>query len=171
MNNYFSCDPHYVILAWVQSWNMFEKLMKLWSPPEFFHKNMSHEQLAFMWSTLRDSSMGKMLKYFWKTHENVQSAWFFSEKHVWKNLCGRPWMHWFWSNSWGKKNGGSIISSHLKTINAKLFSFLNLYTKRSHQKALKFWRVVNSLKTWKTSKRVVWYSSARLRAFSRFANG
>ena len=25
-NNYFSRDPHFVILAWVQSWNIFEKL-------------------------------------------------------------------------------------------------------------------------------------------------
>jgi len=33
---------------------------------------------------------------------------------------------------------GAIISSHSKTINAKLVSFLNLYTKRSHQKALQF---------------------------------
>jgi len=32
--------------------------MKLWSPPEIFHKNMSHEQWPFMWSTLRESSMG-----------------------------------------------------------------------------------------------------------------
>ena len=32
-----------MILAWVQSWNIYEKHMKLWSPPEFFHKNMSHE--------------------------------------------------------------------------------------------------------------------------------
>jgi len=51
--------------------------MKLWSPLEFFHKNMSHEQLPFMWSTLRDSSMGTILKYFWKTHKSVQSAWIF----------------------------------------------------------------------------------------------
>jgi len=28
-----------VILAWVQSWNIFEKLMKLWTPPEFFTKS------------------------------------------------------------------------------------------------------------------------------------
>ena len=26
-----------------ESWNIFEKLMKLWSPLEFFHKNMSHD--------------------------------------------------------------------------------------------------------------------------------
>jgi len=32
--------------------------------------------------------------------------------------------------------------------------------KRSKQKHLQFWRVVNSLKTWKTSKGVFWYSSA-----------
>jgi len=51
MNNYLSCDPHYVILRWVQSWNIFEKLMKLWSPPEFIHKIVSHEQLLFNIST------------------------------------------------------------------------------------------------------------------------
>ena len=37
MNNYFSRDPHFVILAWVQSWNIFEKLMKVCSPPETTH--------------------------------------------------------------------------------------------------------------------------------------
>ena len=78
-NNYFSRDPHYVILAWVQSWNIFETLMKVWSPPEFFHKNMSHEQLLFMWSTLRDSSMGAKLIYFRNAHETVKSAWIFKQ--------------------------------------------------------------------------------------------
>ena len=72
----------FVILEWVQNWNIFEKLVKLWRPPEFFHKNMSHERLPFMWSTFRDSSMGTMLKYFWKTHEIVQSARIFSQTHV-----------------------------------------------------------------------------------------
>jgi len=28
-NKYFSQDPHFVILAWVQSWNIFEKLLKM----------------------------------------------------------------------------------------------------------------------------------------------
>ena len=65
-NNYLSCDPHYVILAWIQIWNMFEKLMKECSPPEFFHKDMSHEQLIFTWSTFRDSSMGTKLNIFEK---------------------------------------------------------------------------------------------------------
>jgi len=45
--------------------------MKLCSPPEFFHKNMSHEKSPFIWSTLRDSSMGTKEKHFWKTHESV----------------------------------------------------------------------------------------------------
>jgi len=53
---------NYVILAWVQSWNIFEKLIKMCSPPEFFHKNMSHEQLLFTWSKFCDSSMGTKLK-------------------------------------------------------------------------------------------------------------
>jgi len=56
--------------------------MKLRSPPEFFHKNMSHEQLLFMWSTLRDSSMGTKKKYFWKTHEIVKFARIISQKNV-----------------------------------------------------------------------------------------
>jgi len=74
LNNYFSSDLHFVILAWVHNWNISEKLMKLCSPPEIFHKNTSHEQLLFMWSTFRDSSMGTKLKYLWKTHETVKSA-------------------------------------------------------------------------------------------------
>jgi len=123
LNNYFSCDPHFVILAWVQSWNIFEKLMKLQCPLEFFHKtcltnnyfsrdpcfvirawdkieiflknswkcvvnliflhkNMSHEQLPFMWWTFHHSSMGTKLKCLWKTHETMKSAWNFSQKHV-----------------------------------------------------------------------------------------
>jgi len=62
---------NYVILAWVQSWNIFEKLMKVCSPPEFFHKNMSHERLPLTWSTFRDSSMTTKLKYFLKTYKSV----------------------------------------------------------------------------------------------------
>ena len=58
-NNYFSRDSHFVILAWVQSWNIFEKLMNVCSAPEFFHKNMSHEQLLFTWSTFRDDAPEK----------------------------------------------------------------------------------------------------------------
>jgi len=45
--------------------------MKVCSPPEFIHKNMSHEQLLNTLSTLCDSSMGTELKYFLKTHESV----------------------------------------------------------------------------------------------------
>jgi len=33
---------------------------------------------------------------------------------------------------------GSVLSSHSKTISAKAVSFLNLYNKRSIQKALQF---------------------------------
>jgi len=56
--------------------------MKLWSTPEFFHKNMSHKQLDFVWSNIRDSSMGSKLKYFWKTRETVKYAGILSQKHV-----------------------------------------------------------------------------------------
>jgi len=40
----------------------------------------------------------------------------------------------------------AITLSNSKTTNDKVVSFLNPYTKRSHQKSLQFWRVVNSLK-------------------------
>jgi len=100
-NNLFSRDPLFVILRWVQSWNNFEKLMKLWSPPEFFHKSKSHEQLAVMWSTFRDSSMGTMLKYFWKIHESLQSAWIFSEKHVSRTINFHV-IHISWFYNWYK---------------------------------------------------------------------
>jgi len=81
-NNYLSCDPHFLIPAWVQIWNIFENLMKVCSPPEFFHENISHEQLLFTWSTFPDSSRGTKLKYFWKTHETVKYTRIFSQKHV-----------------------------------------------------------------------------------------
>jgi len=76
---YISRDPYCVILAWVQSWNNFEKLMKLGSPPNSFHKNMSHKQLHFTWSTFCDSIMGTKLKYFWITDETEKSAWIFDK--------------------------------------------------------------------------------------------
>jgi len=37
--------------------------MKVYSPPEFFQKRMSHEQILFTGSMFRDSSMGTKLKY------------------------------------------------------------------------------------------------------------
>ena len=82
-----------------------------------------------------------------------------------------PWMRWFPSNSWVLF--GSFLLSHSKTINAKVVSFLKIYAKCSNQKVIQFRRVMNSLKTWKTSKGVFWYKreapkSARLRAFARF---
>ena len=70
-NIYFLRDPHFVILAWVQSWNIFEILMKVCSPPEFFHKNLSHVQLLFTWSTFRDSSICTKQKHFWETDESL----------------------------------------------------------------------------------------------------
>ena len=106
-NNYLSHEPYFVILAWVQSWNIFEKLNKVCSPPEFFHKNMSQEQLLFTWSTFCDSTMGTKLKYFWKTHEIVKSAWIYSQKHVSRTITlhhvksNCSWDMFLWKNSGG----------------------------------------------------------------------
>ena len=60
----------------------------------------------------------------------------------------------------------STLQKH-RSKTSKLIRYGNLhfrgwlYTKRSNQTAPQFWRVANSLKTWKTSKGVFWYSSAR----------
>jgi len=63
---------------------------------------------------------------------------------------------------------GSILLIHSKTINAKVVSMLHLYTKRSIQKALQFWPVVNKQKTWKVSEGVFCYSSAKPWAFAQW---
>jgi len=46
-----------------------------------------------------------------------------------------------------KRGAVCFNSCHSKTVNNKVVNFLNLYANRSNQKALQFWRVVNSLKT------------------------
>jgi len=35
-----------MILAWLQSWNKFDKLTNLWCLLDLLHKNMSHERLS-----------------------------------------------------------------------------------------------------------------------------
>ena len=55
----------------------------------FFRKNMSHEQLLFTWSILLASDMGTKLKYFWKSHEIVKSAWIFSQNMSHEQLLFR----------------------------------------------------------------------------------
>jgi len=93
-HNCFTPDPHFVILACVQSWNVFEKLMKMWMVPEIFHKNMSNEQLLFRWSTFLDSNMGTKLKQFWITHQtgNPSNSFHKNMSHTqllftWSTFC------------------------------------------------------------------------------------
>jgi len=71
-----------MILVEVQNWDILKKLVKLWSFPESFHNNMSHEQILFTWSIFRDSSIGTKLEYIWKTDENVKSVRICFQKHV-----------------------------------------------------------------------------------------
>ena len=97
-NKYFSRVPYFVILAWVQNWNYFEKLMKLGSLPNSFHKNMSHTQLHITWSIFCDSSMGTKLKYFWITYETLKSDRIFSQKHISRtNTFHVTHISWFWN--------------------------------------------------------------------------
>ena len=102
---------------------------------------------------------------------NVQN---FDVAPPWKNFCGRPRLHWFRSKPWVIKCGTVWFNSFKSLKNDKCQScqvpYLSKRT-RPNQKAPQFWHVVNSLKTWKSSKGMFWfwYSSARLRAFARFA--
>ena len=121
-------------------------------------ENVSDKRLRIKVQTPQTNGLERV-KSFVNVHCIVSSATWkgwakFRRCLLWKNLCRRPWMHWFRSNSWVIKGGAICFNSFkpLKTISAKFVSFLNLYTKRSSQKALQFWRVVNSLKTRKSSK-------------------
>ena len=143
-NNYFSCDPHFMILVKVQNWSIYEELTKLCSPPDFFHKSMSHEQLLLTWSTFRDSSMGTKLKYFWKTHESVKSAWIFSQKHVSRTIIFHV-IHISWFQH------GYKVEIFLKN-SWKCVVRLNFFTKcGSHEKWL-FVRHVFVKKFWRTTQ-------------------
>jgi len=61
---YLSIDLHLLIAIVVlgERWNNLENFKICDICLNFFHKNMSHEQLLFTWSIFRDSSMGKKLK-------------------------------------------------------------------------------------------------------------
>ena len=61
--------------------------------------------------------------------------------------------------SWSVVLFGSIFFKSLETLNAKVVSFLNVYYKRSNQKAIL--TRGEQLKTWKTIKGVFRYSGAR----------
>ena len=63
------------------------------------------EQLLFMWFTFRDSSIGTKLKYFWRTHETVQSAEF-----IHKNMPNEQLL-FMWSTC-----GDSSMGTKLKYI-------------------------------------------------------
>jgi len=93
-----------------------------------------------------------------------------------KNFCGRPWLHWFWSNSWVIKWVAVwFLLCHSKTINAKVISLLNLCTNRSNLNLYNFDAWLNSLKNMKNQQKSVLIfkreapKSAKPRAFGRFA--
>jgi len=46
-NKYFSRDPYFVILAGVQSWNSFEKLMKMGIPPDILSQKHVSQTTTF----------------------------------------------------------------------------------------------------------------------------
>ena len=100
--NYFSCDLHFVILGKVENRNISEELMKLCSPPEFFYKNMSHEQLLFTSSTFHDSSMGTKLKWFWKIVKLWSPPEFFTKTCLTNNYlsCDPHYVILAWVQSW-----------------------------------------------------------------------
>ena len=147
-NNYFSRDPHFVILAWVQRWNIFEKLMKLWNPLEFFHKNMSHKQLLFTWSTFRDCSMGTQSWNIYEKHMKLWSSPEFFHKNtshqqlpfIWSTLRDSSMntkLKYFWKTHETVKsillaiatgNTFSIICFNVATMVTKMYLFRDCYS-------------------------------------------
>jgi len=151
--NYFSFDPHFVILASVQSWNIHEKHVKLWSPPEFFHKNMSEEQLSFMWSTLwfpnnyfsmsstfRDSSMGAKLNYFWKTHKTAMSPRIFSQNISHEQLL-------FMSSTFHDSSVGTKLKYFSKTHYTVHLHKVETFMKNTWKKSA---RILSQKHVWRT---------------------
>ena len=85
-----------------------------------------------------------------------EQPWLFLLRFTYRYFCVRVIL----------RPSGCFVSPHL-TLRA--IWVWDLCTKSSNLKALQLWRVANSLKTWKNSKGVFWYWSARPRAFVRFA--
>ena len=119
-NNYFSCDPHFVILAWVQSWNIFEKLMKVCSPPEKLMKvctlisKHAHRYAIFL-RMFQDKCNRDCNRDYYQCNRNRLHLWFcllvFVFEHVISNCnrlhlwCNRPTsgtkLNYFWkSHEW-----------------------------------------------------------------------
>ena len=121
--------------------------MKVCRPFESFHKNMSHEQFPLTWSTFRYSSMGTKLKYFWKTHETVKSAWIFHKTmsheqlpFIWSTFRDSSMgtkLKYLWKTHETVKsillaiatgNTFSIICFNVATMVTKMYLFPNCYS-------------------------------------------
>jgi len=93
--------------------------MKVCSPPEFFQKNMSHEQLLLTWSTFRDSSMSAKLKYFLKNSWSCDVRQnFFTKTCLTNNYfsCDLHFIILAWIQSW------NIFGKLMKVSSAWIFS-------------------------------------------------
>ena len=99
-------------------------------------------------------------------------SWFLLYEYVF-SVCN---LDLFEITDWKPIKRGAVWfnSCYSKTIHDKVVSFLNLYTKRSNQKAQQFWRVVNSWKHLKKIKECFGIEARgpqkrEARAFARFA--
>ena len=121
--------------------------MKVCRLLEFFHKNMSHEQLLFMWSTFRHSSVGTKLKIFEK-HMKLWSSLEFFHKNMshqqlpfmWSTLRDSSMgtkLKYFWKTHETVKsillaiatgNTFSIICFNVATMVTKMYLFPNCYS-------------------------------------------
>jgi len=146
-NNYLSCDSHYVIQAWVQSWNIYEKLINVCSPPEFFHKNMSHDNhfsrdphfviLAWVQSWNVFEKLMKVCsppQFFHKnmSHEQLLFTW-----STFRDSSMGTKLKYFWKAhetlksivlSTATGNTFSIICFNVATMVTKMYLFRDCYT-------------------------------------------
>ena len=107
-NNYFSHDPHFVILAWVQSWNIFEKIMKLWSPQgraRKFSPKIRCTNNYFWFDPSLVTQHGYKVEIFLKNSWECNVRHNFFTKIRLTNInpsCDRPIMILAWVQSWNK---------------------------------------------------------------------
>jgi len=100
--------------------------MKVCIRPEFFHKNMSHEQLLFMWSTRVQS---------WNIFEELMKVWSPPE-FIHKNMFHEQ-LPFMWSTFRDSSMGTKLkyfLKTHEIAKSAMIFS-----QKMSHEQLLFMW--------------------------------
>ena len=139
----------------MQSWNIFEKLMTVCSPPEFFHQNMSHKQLLFTWSIFRDFSMGTKLKELWKTDETVMSEQLLFKWSKFRDSSMGTKLKYFWKTHESVKSAWIFSQKHV----SRTMTFHVIHITRFYH----WYKIETFLKnSWKCVVRLIFFAKTCL---------